>query len=130
VQQAINMKYILSLVLLCSFSLSRAQQSVKLEEIASHVGDSVTVTGKVYGIKYFESAKAAPTLINIGAAYPNQLLTVVIYGEDRKRLELDPEKTFADADLSVTGKVELFKGKPQVVVTDKRQLSVLPAKKD
>jgi DNA/RNA endonuclease YhcR with UshA esterase domain len=130
VQQAINMKYIFSFILLCSFSLTRAQQSVKLEDIASHVGDSVTVTGKVYGIKYFESAKASPTLINIGAAFPNQLLTVVIYGEDRKRLELDPEKTFADADLSVTGKVELFKGKPQIVVTDKTQLSVLPAKKD
>jgi DNA/RNA endonuclease YhcR with UshA esterase domain len=130
VQQAINMKCIFSFILLCSFSLTRAQQSVKLEDIASHVGDSVTVTGKVYGIKYFESAKASPTLINIGAAFPNQLLTVVIYGEDRKRMELDPEKLFTNADLSVTGKVELFKGKPQVVITDKSQLSVLPAKKD
>jgi DNA/RNA endonuclease YhcR with UshA esterase domain len=130
VQQAINMKCIFSFILLCSFSLTRAQQSVKLEDIASHVGDSVTVTGKVYGIKYFESAKASPTLINIGAAFPNQLLTVVIYGEDRKRMELDPEKLFTNADLSITGKVELFKGKPQVVITDKSQLSVLPAKKD
>ena len=103
---------------------------MKLEDIASHIGDSVTVTGKVYGIKYFESAKASPTLLNIGATYPNQLLTVVIYGEDRKRMELDPEKTFANADLSVTGKVELFKVKPQIVITDKSQLSVLPAKKD
>jgi DNA/RNA endonuclease YhcR with UshA esterase domain len=130
VQQAIIMKFIFSILLLCSFSFTRAQQSVKLEDIASHVGDSVTVTGKVYGIKYFESAKASPTLINIGAAFPNQLLTVVIYGEDRKRMELDPEKLFTNADLSVTGKVELFKGKPQVVITDKSQLSVLPAKKD
>ena len=129
-QQATNMKFIFSLILLCSFSFTRAQQSVKLEDIASHVGDSVTVTGKVYGIKYFESAKASPTLLNIGATYPNQLLTVVIYGEDRKRMELDPEKTFTNADLSITGKVELFKGKPQIVITDKSQLSVLPAKKD
>lgn len=124
------MKYIFSLALLCSFFITRAQQAVKLEDIATHVGDSVTVTGKVYGIKYFESAKAAPTLINIGAAFPNQLLTVVIYGEDRKRLELEPEKTYTDADLSITGKVELFKGKPQIIITDKSQLSVLPAKKD
>jgi DNA/RNA endonuclease YhcR with UshA esterase domain len=130
VQQAIIMKFIFSILLLCSFSFTRAQQSVKLEDIASHVGDSVTVTGKVYGIKYFESAKASPTLINVGAAFPNQLLTVVIYGEDRKRMELDPEKTFTNADLSVTGKVELFKSKPQIVITDKSQLSVLPAKKD
>jgi DNA/RNA endonuclease YhcR with UshA esterase domain len=130
VQQATNMKFIFSFILLFSFSFTRAQQQVKLEDIASHIGDSVTVTGKVYGIKYFEAAKASPTLLNIGATYPNQLLTVVIYGEDRKRMELDPEKTFANADLSVTGKVELFKGKPQIVITDKSQLSVLPAKKD
>jgi DNA/RNA endonuclease YhcR with UshA esterase domain len=45
-------------------------------------------------------------------------------------MELDPEKLFTNADLSITGKVELFKGKPQVVITDKSQLSVLPAKKD
>jgi DNA/RNA endonuclease YhcR with UshA esterase domain len=117
------MKSFFCFLLLAAFSAAKAQKPVRLEEVKDHIGDSVTVIGKVYGIKYLEQAKGAPTLINLGAAFPNQLLTVVIFGEDRKRLALEPEKRFADALVSVSGKVELFKGKPQIVITDNSQIT-------
>jgi DNA/RNA endonuclease YhcR with UshA esterase domain len=118
------MKSLLCFLLLLAFSAAKAQKSIQLEEVKDHVGDSITVSGRVYGIKYLEQAKGAPTLLNLGAAFPNQLLTVVIFGEDRKRLALEPEKQFADAQVLVTGKLELFKGKPQIVITDKSQITI------
>jgi DNA/RNA endonuclease YhcR with UshA esterase domain len=117
------MKSFFCFLLLLGCLTTRAQKAIKLEEVKDHIGDSVTVTGKVYGIKYLEQAKGAPTLINLGAAFPNQFLTVVIFDEDKKRLALEPEKQFADAQVSVTGKVELFRGKPQIVITDKSQIT-------
>lgn len=88
------------------------------------MGDSVKVCGKVYGIKYLEQAKNSPTLINIGGAYPNQLLTVVIWGDVRKEFEKTPEELFTDKNVCVVGKIEIFKGKEQVVIGKKDQISV------
>jgi DNA/RNA endonuclease YhcR with UshA esterase domain len=109
------------------FSLfTYAQKEIKLEEVKDHVGDSITVKGKIYGIKYFENAKNQPTLINVGAAYPNQLLTIVIYGDVRKKLTYDlSEKKYSQGMAVVTGKVELYKDKPQIVVTDLSQFNIL-----
>lgn len=74
-----------------------------------HIGDYVIVTDKVYGVKDMGSL----VLVNVGGPYPDQPLTVVLRG-NAKRLagELDGKTIHA------TGKIELYKGKPEIVVTD------------
>ena len=37
--------------------VSHAQLAIKLDEVNKHVGDSVKVCGKVYGVKYLQQAK-------------------------------------------------------------------------
>ena len=123
------MKYFLTLLLLAGFSSIRAQKSIKLEEVASHIGDTVSVTGKVYGSRYLENSKGTPTLINLGAAYPNQLLTVVIFGEDRKKFTEAPETFFLDKIINVTGKLELFRDKPQILVKEPSQIRTISEEK-
>jgi hypothetical protein len=61
------------------------------------------------------------TLVNLGAEYPNQLLTVVLKG-DTKGLS----KQIDSKVLSVKGKLELYKDKPEIVVTDARQIQIEP----
>jgi hypothetical protein len=74
-----------------------------------HIGDYVIVTDKVYGIKDLGSL----VLVNVGGAYPDQPLTVVLRGNAKRVAgELDGKTIHA------TGKVELYKGKPEIVVTD------------
>jgi hypothetical protein len=68
--------YIFFLILLLSATITFSQTTIKLEEISKHVGDSVKVCGKVYGIRYLEQSENSLTFINIGGSYPNQLLTV------------------------------------------------------
>lgn len=124
------MKCFLSLAfaLLLSFAAS-AQKEVKAEEVSQHVGDSVTVTGKVAGGRYFSNSEGAPTLLNIGAPYPNQLFTVVIRGTVRKEFGGAPEKDLLDKNVRVSGRVELYREKPQIIVSSASQLSVAePAK--
>jgi len=124
----IIMKHVLGL--LFSFlitSAAFAQKEIKLEEVDKHVGDSVTVSGKVYGGRYFPNGEGAPTLLNLGAAYPNQLLTVVIRGAARKEFAGVPERDLQDQEVRVSGKVDLYKGKPQIIVYSIAQLAA-PAK--
>ena len=118
------MKFFFTLLLLASFSAIKAQKTIPLEDIANYVGDSVMVTGKVYTTRYLESASNAPTLINLGAAFPNQLVTVVIFGDSRKNFQEAPESFFKDSTVKVTGKVCLFKGKPQIVVVESSQMQI------
>jgi hypothetical protein len=74
-----------------------------------HIGDYVVVTDKVYGVKDMGSL----VLVNVGGAYPDQPLTVVLRGSAKSLAgELDGKTIHA------TGKVELYKGKPEIVVTD------------
>lgn len=85
-------------------------KTINVTDAASHYGEQVTVTAKVYGTKDFGSM----VLVNLGAAYPNSPLTIVLRG-DAKSLGNDLEgKT-----VTVTGKVEQYKSKPEIVVTNK-----------
>jgi hypothetical protein len=120
------MKFFLSLLLLsCSTGLN-AQTTIELKDIANHIGDSVKVKGKIFGVRYLEAAKNTPTFINVGGAYPNPLLTVVIWGEVRNKLGYLPEdKKYSGGMAVVTGKVELYKDKPQIVISDPQQLQIL-----
>ena len=111
------MRYLLSLlVCVVLTTAASAQTTIKAEDIGKHVGDSVKICSKVFSARYFEQSKNSPALLNIGAAFPNQLFTVVIWSEVRKQFETVPEELFLNKNICVTGKVELFKDKPQVVL--------------
>lgn len=121
------MRYIFTLFILIAITgITYGQTTIKLEDVGKHVGDSVKVCGKVYSVRYLEQSRNSPTFINIGGAYPNQLLTVVIWSDVRKQFEKTPEELFKDKEVCVTGKVELFKGKEQVVIRLKDQLGLAP----
>jgi len=50
----------------------------------------------------------------------------VIFGDVRKKLGFNPEESkYAGGIAIVTGKVELYKDKPQIVITDPAQLQIL-----
>lgn len=101
-------------VLLCSAAFN--QTIIKLEDVPQHVGDSVTVCGKVYSARYMDGAKNKPTFLNVGAAYPNQVLTVVIWDTVRQQFNGKPEALFANKEICITGRIELYNNKPQIVI--------------
>lgn len=99
-----------------------SQTTIALENVSKHVGDSVKVCGVVRGGRFLEQTKNSPTLLNVGAAFPNQLLTVVIWSDVRKQFEQAPEELFKDKEICIVGKVELYKEKPQIVLRRKEQI--------
>lgn len=106
------------------FHTLSAQTPVKLGQLLGHVGDSVEVCGKVEGGKYLPNADSAPTLINLGYDYPNQLATVVIFGEHRSLFPGNPETDWKGKTLCVRGRVVLYRDKPQIVVRSTNQVTI------
>jgi TonB family protein len=97
---------------------------VSLSEIGLFEGDSVTVSGKVFTARYLENTKTKPTLLNIGAPYPDQPLTVVIENENRKKFPR-PEEEYLHKTVRITGKVVSLQGNPQIVLYNTEQIEVL-----
>lgn len=114
------MKQIIT-ISLCFFALSSfAQQEIKIDDAKDHVGELVKICTKIYGGKYFE--RDTLTLLNAGAPYPQSPLTVVIRGNARSEFK-SPETYYNGTEVCVTGKIELYKDKPEIEITSKSQIT-------
>jgi len=99
------------------------QGAIPAVEAAAHVGETATVCGDVASTRYLTSGRR-PTFLNLGRPYPDQDLTVLIWGEDRPKFADPPERAFRGAHICVTGRIELYRGTPQIVVRDPANLEV------
>ena len=115
--------WIATIVLTISLA-SKAQTEIKIEELNKHIGDSVTVCTKIYGGIFLERSKGTPTLLNAGGVYPNAPLTILIGPEARATFKEAPEVFFKDKEVCVTGKVILYREKPEIVVYDEKQIVI------
>lgn len=82
---------------------------VKLEDIKNAIGKTVSTQGKVYGTKDIKSMY----FVNLGAAYPKQVLTVVLKGQ-----AMTLGSQLGNKTLTVEGEVTNYQGKPQIIVSD------------
>jgi hypothetical protein len=95
-------------------------QSISTAEASKHLGENTTVCGRVASERTATNSKGQPTFINLDSAYPNQVFTALVWGEDRNKVgELPPE----GAHMCVKGLITNYKGVPEIVVRDKEQIS-------
>ncbi len=98
-----------------------AQTKIPVDSASNYIGKNVTVCSQVFGIKATEKV----VLINLGAAYPASPLTIAILAKNFANFTTPPEELYANKKLCVTGMVELFKGKTQIVVSKPEEIEVV-----
>jgi DNA/RNA endonuclease YhcR with UshA esterase domain len=116
-----NMK---TLIVLLGFAFAAAPalaqtpaQPIAAAEAMAHVGQSVTVEGAVSNVFV---ARSGITLLDIGGRYPDNPFTAVIFAADASKF---PDvKTLGGKTVDVSGPVKLYKGKPEIVVSDAAQI--------
>lgn len=86
-------------------------------------GAGKEVCDKVYGGKYFDNS--GMTLLNLGAAYPNSTMTVVIYKKDRDKWSQDPISLYNGKKICVTGKAHDYNGKPEIIVSSPDEIKIV-----
>jgi hypothetical protein len=92
---------------------SGTAMTIDIHDAAKHYNDYVQVCAKIYGYKALDNL----TLVNLGAAYPDQLLTVVLRGD-----ALNACQGLDGQTICVTGKVVSYKDKPEIVVTNPKMI--------
>ena len=98
-----------------------AQTSLTAAEAKAHVGEMATVCGRVASARYAESSNRQPTFLNLDTPFPKHTFTVVIFGADRAKFG-EPEKEFLNQTICATGKIEDYRGIPQIVASDPKQI--------
>lgn len=109
-------------ILIFAFTVpASAQETISPEDAAKFIGQQKTVCGKVASANYATRSKGQPTFLNLDKPYPHQIFTVLIWGSDRGKFEKPPE-AISGKDICVTGKIQSYRGQPEIIVKDPSQI--------
>ena len=97
--------------------------AISWTEAKYHIGERLTVSGPVVSAKHDKNSKNEPTFINIGKAYPEPgRFTVIIWGYNRQKFTVAPEKYYLGKIIYVEGLIAEFNGEPEIEVEDPSQI--------
>lgn len=108
-----------AVVLLIWSSIGQAQ-TLTTTQAKAHKGENGTVCGKVASEKTAASSRGEPTFINLDSAYPNQVFTILVWGNDRKNVGELPR---VGSHVCASGVIQDYRGVPEIVVRSNGQLS-------
>jgi endonuclease G, mitochondrial len=86
------------------------------------IGQECNVCGKVVGTRYNKQTSTGITYLNFDLPYPNSPFTAVIFGKDRINFSYEPEVYLKDKIICISGKVQMYQGKPQIVASNEAQI--------
>ena len=118
-------------ILACALALlpaaapaAASEPRITAAEAAQHTGEQTTVCGLVAGAKYAERSRGKPTFLDFEKPHPAEVFKAVIWGSDRGKFQQPPETTYARQQVCVTGRIELYRGAPEIIVRSPSQLAL------
>jgi len=111
-------------IILLSFALTALElyaAQLTPAQAKDHVGETATVCGLVASTRYAPASNGQPTFLNLERAYPNQIFTVVIWGRNRAKFR-QPDREYDGKKICVTGRIESYRGTPQIEATTPTQI--------
>src|SRR5260370_35351299 len=106
------------LAFICSSSIIAQTSTYTPGEAAKHVGETAKITGTVDGVH--QSGKSN-IFLNMGGKYPNQAFTAFIPSASAAQFP-NPQQ-YEGRTVAVSGKIALYKGKPEIIVNSPSQIS-------
>jgi hypothetical protein len=104
-------------VLTCAASVVAQTPTYTATEAAKHFGETATVTDWVDGVH--QSGKGN-IFLNMGGKYPHQSFTAFIPAANSS--QFSNSEQYEGRTVSVSGKIALYHGKPEIIVTSPSQL--------
>ncbi len=100
-----------------------AQNKISIDSISVYIGKNVTVCSKVFSTHITKGEKPV-TYLNLGAAFPDQKLTLVIFQKERPNFPTAPEEYYNLQEVCVTGNLNLYKDKPQIIIKSPNEIVI------
>jgi hypothetical protein len=96
-----------------------ATNRIPAAQAKDFVGQDVVVVGRVVQLVVLEKV----IYVNLEKAHPNTPFTAVIFAAHAK--EFGDVRDLQDKTVAISGKVIQFQDRPEIVVSEKRQLEIL-----
>ena len=97
-------------------------KSLTAAEAKDHVGERATVCGVAASIHYAAQSRGRPTFINLDKTYPNQVFTILIWGEDLAKF--DKPASWEGKRVCARGTITLYRGSPEIVARSGNQIAI------
>ncbi len=104
-------------------SLALGANSIPAAEAGKHIGEKATVCGLVAGVHKATSTRGTPTFVNLDKAYPHQVFTILIWGDDLSKFTPAPN-TWEGKQVCATGVISSHQGVPEIVAREAGQVSL------
>jgi DNA/RNA endonuclease YhcR with UshA esterase domain len=104
---------------LAQFTFGKDEPAYSAQDAAKHIGETATVTDKVDDAY---QAKGGNIFLNLGGRHPNEAFTVFIAATNADAFK--DFKSYEGKTISVTGKIEDHKGKPEISVKSSSDITV------
>src|SRR5262249_26351548 len=98
-------------------------QTLTASQAKDHVGEKATVCGVVASTRYAAQSKGAPTFVNLDKPYPNQVFTILVWGEDLPKFSGKPT-SWNGKKVCATGTISSYRGIPEIVAKSPDQISL------
>tara|TARA_R110002073_G_scaffold43095_2_gene119994 strand:+ start:985 stop:1341 length:357 start_codon:yes stop_codon:yes gene_type:complete len=117
------MRYLVKLLSAAGIALllatSAHAETISPQDASHYIGNSLTVEGVVSQVS---ATRGGTTFINFGGRFPNHVFYAVIFRQNTDQFS----DVFAleGRTIAISGVVELYKGKPQIVLNSADQLEL------
>ena len=109
----------------CGEQVIDALDTDKLFDICYNQPDKiVTIEGDIVRTYYARGSKGQPTFLNFHDPY-DEYFTAVIWEDDRDKFPPNPESYYLYKKVRIKGKIEIYKGDPQIILRQPSQIWVV-----
>ncbi len=115
-------KIFLLITSICLWQISFSQ-TVPVDSVKFYEGKEITVCSKVIDT-YVSKTNEGTTFVTFGKPYPKSTFTIVIFEADLRNFKYTPSLYLKDKNVCITGKVKIYKGKPEMIVNKEEQIKV------
>jgi len=115
-------KLLLLIISICLWQISFSQ-TIPLDSVINYEGKEITVCAKVTDT-YISKTNEGTSFINFGKPYPKSTFTVVIFEADLANFKYNPSVYLKNKNVCITGKVKIYKGKPEIIATKEEQIKI------
>ena len=118
------MRYIINIIFaaiaLLFLTVVAQADTITPKDALANLGTTATVEGVVSQVS---TIKSGNTFINFGGRHPNHSFYGIIFGSDANKF--GNVNGLEGKTVSINGKIELHKGKPQIILRDRNQIKLV-----
>lgn len=101
-----------------------SQTWIRVEEATKHKGHVINLVGLVTHVQPITNKQCYITLNGLSGKDSSHSLILVVKSPDRSGFKESLKKSYLNQYVQINGKVDIYKGKPQIVISNVSQISI------